>query len=802
MGRLWNTLFGNRMGRTARSKNSVRLSFDSLEDRLVPSFVTSLSAAKQAATAAVTVATASTDATASPFTHVTLNPNDAAIAVVKEMNQFTDTPVSLKYAEMGGPDSVLGAPTTDVQPTPDGNGLYQQYQNGAIYWSPLSDAHEMHGPIYAKWISLGGIAYGYPKSDQGTLPDGIGQVNDFVPYAHPTDTSSIIESPQTPAHKVYVEPLYGAIRAEWIHMGESGFGYPTDEEHTVADGAGGYGRSQSFTSFTNNANATIVWRQGDTKAHAVYGAIRDKWVSLGGVAYGFPTDDEYTTNGLVARMQDFRTAADSWGRSIVCDPFGTYETHGVIRSTWLDMGGTRVGLPFTDELTGLWGTAPFLEGGWTGARNEYVYSEFWNPISNTGFWIYFKNGDGAYESNLDPGVSPWNPKAIPGDNSFAILTPLVNGSVIDPATLALQSQEALPADAKDVSTNDICLTTTIDEPASNGDPVSTIPANSLLALAQVSVSIDAHALSDTTVFVDGAAYDTANSFTIGLAAGNHAVGTTGGDPISFTVSANGAVSYDSTLEGVLSGNGTNSLSINGVSVQMDASALSGGSLAVDSTVYNSSAPVGLHLLSGQHSLCTYGGTPVPVTVAADGNVSYDPNLEGILSGNGTTSLSVNGVAVQIDASALSGTCLTLDNAAYDSTALLNLQLLPGRHVLKNGSAPISFTVNTDGTVSYDPALEGVFSGSGSGTLAVHGVSLTVDATVLGGTPLNLDSIAYDSSAPLNLNVLPGQHFIQGGDGTTYSFTVNLDGTVNYDPSLDGTTLTGQGTTVLVLQMAM
>src|SRR5665811_2271589 len=51
------------------------------------------------------------------------------------------------YAALGGAEGFMGQPTGPELGTPDGVGRYRGYQGGAIYWSPASGAHEVHGKI-------------------------------------------------------------------------------------------------------------------------------------------------------------------------------------------------------------------------------------------------------------------------------------------------------------------------------------------------------------------------------------------------------------------------------------------------------------------------------------------------------------------------------------------------------------------------------------------------------------------------------------------------------------------------------
>jgi hypothetical protein len=140
--------------------------------------------------------------------------------------------VLAKYLALGGPSGVLGFPVTDETGTADGVARYNQFsRNGgaAIYWTPGGGAHEVHGGIYAKWMSLGGESgiLGFPTTDESGTPDGIGRYNHF------SNSASIYWTAQTGAWSVH-----GAIRAAWASLGWelSPLGYPLSDEYAVIGG--------------------------------------------------------------------------------------------------------------------------------------------------------------------------------------------------------------------------------------------------------------------------------------------------------------------------------------------------------------------------------------------------------------------------------------------------------------------------------------------------------------------------------------------------------------------------------------
>ncbi|TVT17458.1 hypothetical protein FNH05_36025, partial [Amycolatopsis rhizosphaerae] len=90
----------------------------------------------------------------------------------------------------------------------------------------------------------------------------------------------------------------GAIRDRWAALGwEAGpLGYPTTDELATPDGVGRYNHF--------SGPGSIYWSP-NTGAHGIYGAIRDKWASMGWETspLGYPTSDEYDVTG--GRRNDF-----------------------------------------------------------------------------------------------------------------------------------------------------------------------------------------------------------------------------------------------------------------------------------------------------------------------------------------------------------------------------------------------------------------------------------------------------------------------------------------------------------------
>lgn len=91
------------------------------------------------------------------------------------------TAIDRKYEELGGGNGFLGRPKGDEKSTPYGlEGAYRIYDNGSIYWSPGTGAHEVHGAIREAWGDLGyeQSHLGFPTSDETRGPDGL-RFSDF-----------------------------------------------------------------------------------------------------------------------------------------------------------------------------------------------------------------------------------------------------------------------------------------------------------------------------------------------------------------------------------------------------------------------------------------------------------------------------------------------------------------------------------------------------------------------------------------------------------------------------------------------
>jgi len=126
-------------------------------------------------------------------------------------------------------------------------GRASTFTGAAIYWSPGTGAHEVHGLIRAHYQALGGPASqaGLPTTDETAVAGG--RANTFTGAA-------IYWSAGTGAHEVH-----GAIRSAYLAYGGAGspLALPTSDEQPAT---GGRQNTYQHGSITYNATtgATTV----------------------------------------------------------------------------------------------------------------------------------------------------------------------------------------------------------------------------------------------------------------------------------------------------------------------------------------------------------------------------------------------------------------------------------------------------------------------------------------------------------------------------------------------------------------
>ncbi len=117
--------------------------------------------------------------------------------------------------------SWIGEPTSAIEPI--GRGYVQHFVGGDIYYLPGIGTFEVHGDILAKYKALSGPTgiLGFPLRDESGSPDGVGRFNDF-------QGGAIYWTPDTGPMMIH-----GAVRDKWASLGSerSSLGYPVLDQH-------------------------------------------------------------------------------------------------------------------------------------------------------------------------------------------------------------------------------------------------------------------------------------------------------------------------------------------------------------------------------------------------------------------------------------------------------------------------------------------------------------------------------------------------------------------------------------------
>ncbi|MFB9378742.1 LGFP repeat-containing protein [Kineococcus gynurae] len=155
--------------------------------------------------------------------------------------------------------------------------------------------------------------------------------------------------------------VQGAIRDRWAQLGwENAFGFPTTDEWRTPDGVG---------RFTHFQWGSIYWTP-DTGANAVQGLIRDAWAQLGwetGVL-GYPLISETRTPNGRGAYNHFQRGSIYWSPAT-----SAHHVRGAIRDRWAGSGWEAgpLGFPTTDE-------APVAGGAFSVFENGSIY---WSPAT-------------------------------------------------------------------------------------------------------------------------------------------------------------------------------------------------------------------------------------------------------------------------------------------------------------------------------------------------------------------------------------------------------------------------------------
>lgn len=284
--------------------------------------------------------------------------------------------------------------------------------------------------------------------------------------------------------------------------------------------------------------------------------------------------------------------------------------------------------------------------------------------------------------------------------------------------------------------------------------------------------------------------------------------------VPFTVNGDGTLDYPTSLDSFIDGRGTNIFTANGVSMTVDARALSSLTFNVN---YNTAGKgfnahtTPLYLLPGDYTIlapASHAPTAVNFSLAADGTIDYDSSVDSYVGGRGTNTLLLNGLPLTIDATQLTPPRFNINwnEGGQGSTAVpAQLRLMPGdySYLAPASEVRLDFSLGTDGTLDYPTSADAYVSGRGTPSMTISGFPITIDGTPLDAVNYN---IGFDSGgrgnndAPTLLRFLPGSYDYfapRSAAAGKFRFVVENDGLVTLDPSLSGY-VAGSGTTALTV----
>ncbi|MEN3281437.1 MAG: hypothetical protein V7607_2577 [Solirubrobacteraceae bacterium] len=161
--------------------------------------------------------------------------SDYVAAYVKEL-AAAERAINAKYADVGG---FLGAPTSGIEFGGHSYDVaFRKYEHGAIYVPPQGAAFEVHGAIYQKYVGLAAEAgyLGFPESDEQSTANGEGRFNTF-------HGGSIFWSQASGARAIH-----GPIRDRWLQLQaeRSYLGFPVSDVEPTLQSGGEIGHASYF----------------------------------------------------------------------------------------------------------------------------------------------------------------------------------------------------------------------------------------------------------------------------------------------------------------------------------------------------------------------------------------------------------------------------------------------------------------------------------------------------------------------------------------------------------------------------
>jgi hypothetical protein len=203
---------------------------------------------------------------------------------------------------------------------------------------------------------------------------------------------------------------------------------------------------------------------------------------------------------------------------------------------------------------------------------------------------------------------------------------------------------------------------------------------------------------------------------------------------------------------------------------------------------------------GSYFLTPQAGNRIPFQVTATRQVEYDSRYDRIVSGRGTSTLTVHGIPVTYDTTDIDYTNMTVSGVAFrPAQKVRTLRLLPGAHrAIAVSGHTVDFSITDSGRVDYPTASENLLTGRGSSTLAVHGKPITLDSTDVDYTNMAIGGTGWPAPQKIRVaRLLPGWHVVASPVAAQVAFRVTESGSVDYESRVDSL-LTGRGSSILAV----
>jgi hypothetical protein len=216
--------------------------------------------------------------------------------------------------------------------------------------------------------------------------------------------------------------------------------------------------------------------------------------------------------------------------------------------------------------------------------------------------------------------------------------------------------------------------------------------------------------------------------------------------------------------------------------------------AIEDRSFDGSTPQTIQLNPGNHLLFVSSKSIlISFSITDQGTIDYTTQFDSYILGRGTNTLTVRAFPVTFDTNSLTQKTFLVAGAIGDTAIeTRSLNLVPGEYGLRVNNAAdaiFNFTLQLDGTFTYDPSFDrvsdsnnGFLQGRGTSNLVFQGYTIQINATqlsldqsfgILGGTPTpNLNPKVIQT-----ITVLPGTFFYQHPYPTDFIFSVTTTGII-------------------------